>query len=72
MECALLQLCVLYRLFFESICLSTYGTHRLRILNAWHIGNGTIRRQALIGVGAILLQEVVAFEVSYPQETPSK
>jgi hypothetical protein len=38
--------------------LSGYGPHRLMGLNAWPMGNVTIRRCGLIGGGVTLLEKV--------------
>jgi hypothetical protein len=46
--------------FFTRVCggLNRNGPHRLKCLNSWPTGNGTIRRCGLGGVGVALLEEV--------------
>jgi hypothetical protein len=38
--------------------LSRNSLYRLMCFNAWPIGNGTIRRSGLVGVGVALLKKV--------------
>lgn len=52
-----------------------YAPHRLMCLNTWPMGNGTIRRNGLVGVDVLCWRKCVTmgvgFEVSKAQATPS-